>query len=138
MIWHFLISFFLHGTEYRSRLNLMRSKYLCHQPLNSHERQRHNFSLTTLVQYQADKWLDKEKYQSEYYQLIQPQILQTNITRIVRETVRRITNKFRKMRLFGKFLVALLLLSLTPYVSLVSGVYSSTKSVFFCNSSSRS
>ena len=62
-----------------------------------------SFLLTISVQYQADKWLDKEKYQWEYYQLIQPQILQTNITRIVRQTVRRITNKFRKVRLFGKF-----------------------------------
>ena len=74
---------------------------------------------------------NKEKYQLEYYQLIQQQILQTNITRTVRQTVGRITNKCWKMQLFGKFLVGLLLLLLTPYVSLVSGVYSSTKSLFF-------
>ena len=52
-----------------------------------------SFFLTISVQYQADKWPNKEKYQWEYYQLIQPQILQTDITRIVRQTVKGITNK---------------------------------------------
>ena len=35
----------------------------------------------------------KEKYQSGDYQLIQKQILQTNIIRFVWQTVRRITNE---------------------------------------------
>ena len=36
---------------------------------------------------------NKEKYQLGDYKLIQSQILQTNITRTVRQTVRRITNE---------------------------------------------
>ena len=36
---------------------------------------------------------NKEKYQPGGYKLIQYQILQTNITRIVWQTVRRITNE---------------------------------------------
>ena len=36
---------------------------------------------------------NKEKYQPGDYKLIQYQILQTNITRIVWQTVRRITNE---------------------------------------------
>ena len=36
---------------------------------------------------------NKEKYQLEYYKLIQYQILQTNTTRTVWQTVRRITNE---------------------------------------------
>ena len=35
----------------------------------------------------------KKIYQLEYYWLIQHQILQTNITRIARQTARRITNE---------------------------------------------
>ena len=73
----------------------------------------------------------KKIYQLEYYQPIQHQILQTNITRIVRQTARRITNEQWEMQHFNTFLAGLLLLLLTPYVSLVSGVYSSTKSLFF-------
>ena len=73
----------------------------------------------------------KKIYQLEYYQPIQHQILQTNITRIARQTARRITNEQWETQHFNTFLVGLLLLLLTPYVSLVSGVYSSTKSLFF-------
>ena len=36
---------------------------------------------------------NKENYQLEYYKFIQYQILQTNITRTVWQTVRRIKNK---------------------------------------------
>ena len=36
---------------------------------------------------------NKEKYQLEYYKFIQYQILQTNTTRTVWQTVRRITNE---------------------------------------------
>ena len=36
---------------------------------------------------------NKENYQLEYYKFIQYQILQTNITRTVWQTVRRITNE---------------------------------------------
>ena len=36
---------------------------------------------------------NKEKYQPGDYKLIQYQILQTNITRIVWQTIRRITNE---------------------------------------------
>ena len=36
---------------------------------------------------------NKEKYQLRDYKLIQSQILQTNITRTVWQTVRRITNE---------------------------------------------
>ena len=129
---------FLHGAECKSRLNLVRGNYLCHQPLKCHKWWRHNFSLQYKYNIKQTSDENKEKYQLEYYQLIQQQILQTNITRTVRQTVRRITNKCWKMQLFGKFLVGLLFLLLTPYVSLVRGVFSSTKSLFFCNSSSRS
>ena len=59
----------------------------------------------------------KEKYQLEYYRPIQHQILQTNITRIARQTARRITNEQWEMQQFNTFLAGLLLLLLTPYVS---------------------
>ena len=72
----------------------------------------------------------KKIYQLEYYRPIQHHILQTNITRIARQTARRITNEQWEMQHFNTFLVGLLLLLLTPYVSLVSGVYCSTKSLF--------
>ena len=38
-------------------------------------------------------WWDKEKYELGDYQVIQYQILQTNITWILKQTVRRITDK---------------------------------------------
>ena len=59
---------------------------------NSHEWPRQNFSL----QYQYNikqKSDEKEKYQLGDYKLIQYQILQTNITRTVWQTVWRITNE---------------------------------------------
>ena len=52
------------------------------------------FLHTILLQYQADKLGELKKvYKLGNYWLIQYQILQTNITRIVRQTVRRITNE---------------------------------------------
>ena len=36
---------FLHGAECKSRLNLVRGNYLCHQSLKCHKWWRHNFSL---------------------------------------------------------------------------------------------
>ena len=54
------------------------------------------FLLTISIQYQADKSDEnKVKYQLEDYdyKLIQYQILQTNITRVVWQTVTRITNE---------------------------------------------
>ena len=61
---------------------------------NSHEWPRNNFSR---LQYQYNinqiSYENKEKYQSGDYEIIQYQILQTNITRTVWEIVRRITNE---------------------------------------------
>ena len=45
------------------------------------------------MQYQADKWWEKRKYQLGDYKLIRYQILQTNLTRTVWQIVRRITNE---------------------------------------------
>ena len=44
---------------------------------------------------------NKEKYQLGDYRLIQYQILQTNITRTVWQTVRRITNKIMGVKRFS-------------------------------------
>ena len=50
------------------------------------------FLLTISIQYQTDKWQEERKISIiEDYQLIQYQILRTNITRMVWQTVRRIT-----------------------------------------------
>ena len=61
--------------------------------LNSRKWPRQNFSL--LYQHNIKQTSDenKEKYQLGDYKLIQYQILQTNITRTVWQTVRRITNE---------------------------------------------
>ena len=62
------------------------------------------FLLTISMQYQynikqtSDE--NKEKYQLGDYKLIQYQILQTNITRTVWETVRRITNEILEVKGF--------------------------------------
>ena len=49
--------------------------------------------LTISIQYQAESDENEEKYHLGDYKLIQYQIIQTNITRTVWETVRRITNE---------------------------------------------
>ena len=61
--------------------------------LNSRKWPRQNFSL--LYQHNIKQTSDenREKYQLGDYKLIQYQILQTNITRTVWQTVRRITNE---------------------------------------------
>ena len=51
------------------------------------------FLLTISIHYQADKWREKRKYQLGDYWLIQYQILQTNITRTIWQTVRRIADE---------------------------------------------
>ena len=53
------------------------------------------FLLTISIQYEADHAVMriKKKYQSGDYKLIQYQILQTNITRTIQQTVRRIINE---------------------------------------------
>ena len=58
----------------------------CH----SYERPRQNFSLWYQYNIKQTSDENKEKYQSGDYKLIQWQILQTNITRTVWQTVRRI------------------------------------------------
>ena len=45
----------------------------------------------------------KKIYQLEYYRPIQHHILQTNITRIARQTARRITDEHWKMQCFNNF-----------------------------------
>ena len=66
---------FLHGAECKSRLNLVRGNYLCHQLLKCHKWWRHNFSLQYQYNIKQTSDENKEKYQLEYYQLIQQQIL---------------------------------------------------------------
>ena len=51
------------------------------------------FLLMIPIQYQADKWWEQIKYQVGDYQLIQWQVLQTQIIRIVLQTIRRIGSK---------------------------------------------
>ena len=63
------------------------------QPFNSHKWPRQNFSLQYQYNIKQTSDENKEKYQLGDYKLIQYQILQTNITRTVWETVRRITNE---------------------------------------------
>ena len=60
-------------------------------PLNSHEWPRQNFSLQYQYNIKQTSDENKEKYQLGDYKLIQYQIRKTNITRTVRQTVRRIT-----------------------------------------------
>ena len=54
---------------------------------------RQNFSLQYQCNIKQKSDENKEKYQLGDYRLTQYQILQTNITRTVWQTVRRITNK---------------------------------------------
>ena len=56
------------------------------------------FLLTMSIQYQADKWWELRKISVRDFKLIQYQILQTNITRTVWLTVRRITNKIWEVK----------------------------------------
>ena len=60
----------------------------------------HRQNLSLQYQYNIKKASDanKEKYQLGDYKLIQSQILQTNITRTVRQTVRRITDEILGVR----------------------------------------
>ena len=60
---------------------------------HSYERPRQNFSLRYQYNIKQTSDENKEKYQLGDYKLIQYQILQTNITRTVWQTVRRITNE---------------------------------------------
>ena len=62
-------------------------------PLNFHEWPQKNFSLQFLYSIKPTSDENKEKYQLGVYKLMQYQILQTNITRIVWQTIRRITNE---------------------------------------------
>ena len=62
-------------------------------PLNSHEWPRQNFSLQYQYNIKQTSDENKEKYQLGDYKLIQSQILQTNITRTVWQTVGRITSE---------------------------------------------
>ena len=61
-------------------------------PFNSHEWPRQNFSLQYQYHIKQTSDENKEKYQLKDYELIQYQILWTQITRTVWEIVRRITN----------------------------------------------
>ena len=61
--------------------------------VNSHKWPRLNFSFQYQYNIKQTSDENKEKYQFEDYKLIQYQILQTNITRTVWKTVRRITNE---------------------------------------------
>ena len=61
-------------------------------PFNSHEWPGQNFSLQYQNNIQQTSDENKEKYQLGDYKLTQYQILQTNITRTVWPTVRRIAN----------------------------------------------
>ena len=54
-----------------------------------------NLSVNPLTPISDEK---KEKYQLGGYKLIQYQILQTNITRIIWQTVRRITNEILEVK----------------------------------------
>ena len=72
---------------------LMLNKYFLHKPFNSYEWSRLNFSLQYQYNMKQTSDENKEKYQLGDYKLIQYQILQTNITRTIWLTVRRITNE---------------------------------------------
>ena len=61
-------------------------------PLILREWSRQVFSLLYQYNFKQTGDKNKEKYQLWDYWLIKHQILQTNIMRIVRQTVRRITN----------------------------------------------
>ena len=56
------------------------------------------FLLTISIQYQAKRDENKENYQLGDYWLNQYQILQTNITRTVWLTVKRITNEISRVK----------------------------------------
>ena len=73
--------------------NFFDLRYDLFQPGNSHEWPSQNFSLQ--YQYNVKQTSDEkeEKYQLGDYKFIQSQILQTNITRTVWQTERRITNE---------------------------------------------
>ena len=58
------------------------------------------FVLLISIQYQAENNENKEKYQLGDYKLIQFQILLANITRIVGQKIRRITNRIVGMKRF--------------------------------------
>ena len=62
-------------------------------PFNSDEWPRQNFSLRYRYNVKETSDENKEKYQLGDYKLIQYQILQTNITRSVWQTVGRMTNE---------------------------------------------
>ena len=64
-------------------------------PSLTHDLTKTEFLLTISTQYQREKWWEKGKKSIflQDYQLIQYQIIQSNIMRIVRPTVRRITNE---------------------------------------------
>ena len=57
-----------------------------------------NFSLQSHYNIKQTSDENKEKYQSGDYKLIQYQILQTNITRTVWQTVRRITDEILRVK----------------------------------------
>ena len=59
----------------------------------SHKWPRQNFSSQYQYNIKKISYENKERYQLGDYKLIQYQILQTNITREVRHTVRRVTNE---------------------------------------------
>ena len=74
-------------------LNLnMSIRSIPYQLSNSHGGPRQNFSLQYQYNIRQTSDENKEKYKSGDYQLIQYQILQTNIIRFVWQTVKRVTN----------------------------------------------
>ena len=67
-------------------------------PFNSHKWPRQNFSLQYQYNIKQTSDENKENYQWGDYKLIQYQIPQTNITRIVWQTVKRITDDIFELK----------------------------------------
>ena len=76
------------------------------------------FLLTISIQYQAERDENKENYQLGDYWLNQYQILQTNTTRTIWQTVRRISKEIIGVKGLSGALVLHVLLSLIRWIAI--------------------